>query len=292
MSKGCKAATNKTEELDMIPLHSLSNQGGSNSIYYSILLRNSQKELIIGFSGTMGTSQLITEILEAFPVSYGIHDVSGATVFDYNNKKYFINKMYFYAHYVNAFRDDLLNKTQEYLQKYQGYSLVFVGHSLGGALTIHAAADVILSGLTNKTDVYVYTYGQPRVGNPAFNDAWMPKVKEFYRLVHYRDLVSHIPPCMRGISSECYHDGILPFYPYHSPQEIFYDADFNTFKRCNETNGEDINCSDDIFNTSIDDHLHYFGIGVGQYRKSLCRNPPHEMWEMLVIYVFETIFIS
>ena len=160
-----------------------------------------------------------------------------------------------------------MNKTQEITQKYPSYKLVFVGHSLGGALTIHAAADIILSGLANHTDVVVYTYGQPRVGDSKFNEAWMPKVKEFFRLVHNRDLVSHIPPCLRGISASCIKDGILPIYPYHVTQEIFYDQEFQVHVIWSDTDGEDMLCSNKIFNTSIDDHTHYFGIEVGQLHK-------------------------
>ena len=215
MIKACNAASKMAEKYNIVPIHSLGNQGGSNAIYYSIFLREKEKEIIIGFSGTHGITQLVTEILEAYPVSYKLHDVNGGKVLDY-----------FYAHYVKAFRNDVLNKTQEITQKYPSYKLVFVGHSLGGALTIHAAADIILSGLANHTDVVVYTYGQPRVGNSKFNEAWRPKVKEFYRLVHNKDLISHVPPCIRGITKNCIKDGILPIYPYHVAQEIFYDQEF------------------------------------------------------------------
>ena len=245
------------EKHNIVPVHSLGNKGGSNVIYYSIFLREKEKEIIIGFSGTQGIIQLVTEVLEAFPVAYKLHDVKGGKVFDY-----------FYAHYVNGFRDDVLNKTQEITQKYPSYKLVFVGHSLGGALTIHAAADIILSGLANNTEVVIYTYGQPRVGDSKFNEAWMPKVTEFYRLVHNRDLVSHIPPCLRGLSARCSKDGIFPFYPYHAAQEIFYDKEFQAHVYWSDTDGEDMQCSNKIFKNSIDDHTHYFGIGVGQFHKN------------------------
>ena len=196
----------------MAPLHSMSNNGGEDVIYYTILLRQSHKEIIIGFSGTIGHKQLINEILKDLPTKYNIHDIPGASVLNY-----------FYSHYVKDFRTDLLSKIKEYTTEYKGYKLVFVGHSLGGALTVHAAADVILSGLADKNEVNIFTYGQPRVGNPKFNEAWTPKVKELYRLIHYKDLVARVPPWIRGIKTGCHHDGLLPYYPFHPAQEIFYN---------------------------------------------------------------------
>ena len=154
---------------------------------------------------------------------------------------------------------------------------MFVGHSLGGALTVHAAADLILTGLVDGSRVSIFTYGQPRVGNSKFNVAWSNKVKEIYRLVHFRDIVSHLPTWIKkGSKQGCESDGFLPYYPYHPVQEIlifffnlstkiFYDKDFVAYKECDTSDGEDQACSNAFFNFSIDDHTHYFGIEVGEY---------------------------
>lgn len=51
------------------------------------------------------------------------------------------------------------------LSTYKGAKLVITGHSLGGAMAILCALD--MKSLHGKVD-YVYTYGQPRVGNQNF----------------------------------------------------------------------------------------------------------------------------
>lgn len=40
-------------------------------------------------------------------------------------------------------------------------------------------------------------YGQPRVGNPAFANAFADSIGE-YRVVHYADIVPHLPPELLG----------------------------------------------------------------------------------------------
>lgn len=143
--------------------------------------------------------------------------MTGAYVFDY-----------FYKHYLYGFRDDFMDEIQNILNdgKHEGYSVIFTGHSLGGAMTVHAAADFALTGLSDVHATTIYTYGQPRVGNPQFTDPVKSKVVGWYRLVHNRDIVAHIPPCVPDLHSGCLSEGSLPFYPYHAAEEIFYDPLF------------------------------------------------------------------
>jgi predicted lipase len=42
-----------------------------------------------------------------------------------------------------------------------------------------------------------YTFGQPRVGNDAFATVFKSLVNE-YRVVHYADIVPHLPPEVLG----------------------------------------------------------------------------------------------
>lgn len=237
----------------MVPIHAIDSDQSANSITYVILKREKQKQLIVAFSGTRDTQQLITEIAEAFWVGYAIHpQIQGAKVFDY-----------FYKHYLSGFRDDYTNAMQAALKSYPDYSVYFTGHSLGGAMTVHAAGDFILSGWGKNRKAYIYTFGQPRVGNPAFTEAFYSQLEGWYRVTHNKDLVAHIPPCLPGITVPCLHDGILPYYDYHSPQEIYYDPPFENYMECSLTDGEDPNCSNSHLNDSVADHLVYFGINVG-----------------------------
>lgn len=73
--------------------------------------------------------------------------------------------------------------------------LVFIGHSLGGALATLAAAQV--SSRTGKP-VLLYTYGSPRLGDANFG-AWFATLPiTYYRHVTADDPVPHSPRLMQG----------------------------------------------------------------------------------------------
>ncbi len=71
-------------------------------------------------------------------------------------------------------------------------SLWFTGHSLGGALATVAAAD-LLDDFSGR--VGLWTFAQPRVGNPAFA-AWLDTslCQRYHRVVNADDIVTHLPP--------------------------------------------------------------------------------------------------
>ncbi|KAJ1345234.1 hypothetical protein BSLG_000748 [Batrachochytrium salamandrivorans] len=55
-------------------------------------------------------------------------------------------------------------------KKYPGFKLVFTGHSLGGALASLATADYVNHESGDTSNVSLYTYGEPRVGNSQWAD--------------------------------------------------------------------------------------------------------------------------
>jgi hypothetical protein len=66
--------------------------------------------------------------------------------------------------------------------------LLFCGHSLGGALAMLAASR--LSARTPK----VYTYGGPRVGNPAWGQRLLSATnKQVFRNVNEEDIIASVP---------------------------------------------------------------------------------------------------
>ena len=71
--------------------------------------------------------------------------------------------------------------------------LFVTGHSLGGALAILCAA--VLQFHWSREVTAVYTYGQPRVGDATFSDAFDGKLGTVtFRYVNDRDIVPHLPP--------------------------------------------------------------------------------------------------
>ncbi len=118
------------------------------------------------------------------------------------------------------------------------------GHSLGAAIACLCAYDLSSSF---PLDV-LYTFGQPRVGNAAFASAYAAVVSEF-RLVHWRDIVPHLPLEDMGFT--------------HVPTEVWYQEDNVTFQVCDPNNGEDPNCSDSLdIAVSVDDHLNYLNVAL------------------------------
>ncbi|CAD5193481.1 phospholipase A1-II 5-like [Musa acuminata AAA Group] len=77
-------------------------------------------------------------------------------------------------------RDQLLETVKEQVGKYkdENLTIVCVGHSLGGALAILSAYDIVKHGLSKigETEEYfpvcAMVFESPRVGNQAFRDSW------------------------------------------------------------------------------------------------------------------------
>ena len=167
MNGACGRASKLAKESKLVPIHAYQNKEAIDSIGYTILHRDDKDEIIIAFSGTKSYPQLMSEVARSFYVDYTIHaDFKGARVMDY-----------FYSFYVNQFRKDLQDQLKNHLEVHPDDTVVFTGHSLGGAMTVHASIDTILAGWLDKSQLLVYTYGQPRVGNRVFIDTIIEGLK-------------------------------------------------------------------------------------------------------------------
>jgi predicted lipase len=110
---------------------------------------------------------------------------------------------------------------------YPSAPLQVTGHSLGAAVAVHCALDMIQSfGVYPEP---VYDFGQPRVGNENFQQYYTNMVKTAWRLTHHKDPVPHLPFESWGF--------------HQNPVEIFYNQKQTSYKVCNES-GEDKLCSD------------------------------------------------
>ena len=75
--------------------------------------------------------------------------------------------------------------------------IVVMGHSLGGSLAMLTALELIRKWV--GTNIQVYTYGQPRVGNGAFARAYNAQLNDrTYRIVNADDPVPYLPPWLAG----------------------------------------------------------------------------------------------
>lgn len=125
-------------------------------------------------------------------------------------------------------------------------SIVVTGHSLGAAIAALAAWDFNFNQQV-PVDVF-YTFGQPRVGNAAFATSFGSAPIDEYRVVHYKDIVPHLPTESMGF--------------HHVKTEVWYQENNTEYKVC-DGSGEDDSCSDSfLLPDSVSDHLDYLNVRI------------------------------
>jgi len=127
---------------------------------------------------------------------------------------------------------------------YNNYKLpiVVTGHSLGGALAIFCAADLIQNNFKVSKMI---NYGEPRVGDANFATYFKSlSIGTKNRVVNQKDIVPHLPAQIMGF--------------HHIPTEIWMTSAKN-FRVC-DNSGEDPTCSNsEAFELNIPDHTSYLG---------------------------------
>lgn len=133
-------------------------------------------------------------------------------------------------------------------------SLHVTGHSLGAALATLAALDLTTQGVAVGA---VYTFGQPRVGDPQFSQAYHSSIVDagipHWRVTHAADPIPHLPPRLP-----------VPQLSFrHVPREVWYPREgFNTtsFVVCQDEY-EDPECSNSLVLPGwLPDHHSYLGM--------------------------------
>lgn len=142
----------------------------------------------------------------------------------------------------------VLADVRNLVSQYSGAQILVTGHSLGAAVSILAALDIVNE--VTSSGVTVYNFGQPRVGDnsfAAYAAGMLPQGRQF-RVTHGYDPVPHVPPMFLGF--------------LHTPHELWYDNDGSTsWSSCQDSaTAEDPNCSDSIIPLDISNHLLYLGV--------------------------------
>jgi len=151
----------------------------------------------------------------------------------------------FWASYITV-KDTLTAKVLALATARRATSIVFTGHSLGGALATLTAAQFYSR---TTIPITVYTFGSPRVGNAAFSSFYNSVVPNTFRNTYKSDIVVHLPPTNMDF--------------LHVTEEIWWRSG-TTYKQCSLT-GEDSSCANSIFAFlySTGDHTSYLGIPLG-----------------------------
>jgi len=113
--------------------------------------------------------------------------------------------------------------------------ITITGHSLGAAEAVIAMYDLKSKGWTVRQ---TYTFGQPRVGDKAFQKAFEKDIgtSAVYRLTHYHDPVPHMP------LENLFDAGNKGFV--HISQEVYYAEKVTGGYKVCDGSGEDKDCSD------------------------------------------------
>ncbi|KAJ2162589.1 hypothetical protein GGF46_000592 [Coemansia sp. RSA 552] len=147
--------------------------------------------------------------------------------------------------YVVA-QDDILGQLKPLADKYPDYSIVIVGHSLGGARASLALLDISLKMPELLPRMYMYTVGQPRTGNREFANAIDALSVPKYRQVFEYDYVTRLPLVEMG-------------YYHHSTEA--WDHDNQTTLCAQRTKGDGCSSPGDLLHPlSVPDHFGYPGL--------------------------------
>ncbi|RJE27479.1 Extracellular lipase [Aspergillus sclerotialis] len=94
-----------------------------------------------------------------------------------------------------AVADSLVAQIKSAVDAHPQYTLVFTGHSFGGAMATLGATAMRNDGYK----IELYTYGSPRLGNKALAE-YVTSQGSLYRTTHTDDIVPKLPPIVIGFS--------------------------------------------------------------------------------------------
>ncbi|XP_031563491.1 lipase ZK262.3-like [Actinia tenebrosa] len=153
---------------------------------------------------------------------------------------------------------------------YPSYQVWVTGHSLGGAMASMASAWLAYYHVGSPTNIILYTFGMPRVGNYDYALEHDKLVNNSWRVVNYDDPVPHFPILLSPnvvILNNPYHHGVEAYY------EVRAASPYSQHKECHgKPYNEDASCSFTTVPSFLDLETHkvYFSIPVGTFWKTKC----------------------
>ena len=111
-------------------------------------------------------------------------------LFWYSDKKFKLAKVHLgFMYFFIMLIEQIKNAANQFDNDLPCY---VCGHSLGAALATLVAPAIKI--ITKNSDVRMYNYASPRVGDPTFVNAYNCLIPESYRVVNLSDLIPMIPP--------------------------------------------------------------------------------------------------
>ncbi|KAG0166813.1 hypothetical protein DFQ28_006554 [Apophysomyces sp. BC1034] len=194
-----------------------------------------KKQIDVVFRGTVSNVNWLADFTFV-PVNYP--PVEGAKV---------------HAGFYHSYQDvakSVIPLVQKQLDEYPDYEVVVAGHSLGAALAVVGVLDLYQrEPRLNADNLRLFTYGGPRVGNPDFAYYAVGTGIKWWRSVHERDVVPHMPPQAFGY--------------LHPGLEFWINDEKNVVQVC-QSDLETDSCSNSIVPfTNWPDHTKYYDILIG-----------------------------
>ncbi|KAG5944772.1 hypothetical protein E4U53_006825 [Claviceps sorghi] len=143
-------------------------------------------------------------------------------------------------------RDEAVATLKTARGRHPDFRVVVVGHSLGGAGAVLAAADLRQDGIPWD----IYTYGCPRVGNDYFSDWITSQPGAHFRVTHSGDPITRLPPLTFGYRH------MSPEYWITNGGNVPNDPNA-VIKICPGIKNTD--CSGGTSGMNFHPHLHYLG---------------------------------
>ncbi|KAI6178735.1 Lipase-3 domain-containing protein [Aphelenchoides besseyi] len=208
--------------------------------------------IVFSVRGTTTKLQLITELVETMTAPK--HKFAFGSV-----------QRYFYVAMNAIYNEGGFGKLLKKLKRtYPNATILFSGHSLGGAIVSLASSMFSYDNPQIPVDqIRLITFGQPRVGNMDYSIGHDLHVPNSWRIVHRFDIVAHLPYCYETLwSHRC-----TPLYnhgPYHHGTEIWYPGNMtiteDAYQICTgHPHNEDDACSNAEWrHFNVNDHLVYF----------------------------------
>lgn len=159
---------------------------------YGIYKNDIYKKIVITVPGTRNTQELLSEMIYSMLIPFDL-------ITEMRVVKYFKDKMW-------GIKDQVFSeKNKKIIKTYNGFQVIFIGHSLGGAvatlLSLYAVNSNFIDPISN--DPVLITFGQPRTGNDVFANEVMKNIPHVFRVVRQGDMVPTVPECVKSIFGSC-----------------------------------------------------------------------------------------
>ena len=184
IGKILKKAKNVPELIPAVAIPFLEQLVNTAYRYHFVILKNDEyKKIVVSFPGITYYFQIIEEFLYANMVELPIK---------YGKKVFYVLEMYYSL--FSKIETDIFG-TLENLPgvKNKDYQVVFVGHSLGGAIATLASFYYIKKYNFTSENILI-TFGQPKVGSEVFAKELTNNLNQIYRIARPKDVAISFPP--------------------------------------------------------------------------------------------------